>query len=203
MRIGGYVPSFPDFDGASSPFHFERMRSKDEPRINSDVQARYKNGPIVWNRRRYIPNPAWAPSKLNAAFKADKTRDALNVEHNGILAVREIKGRGRGLVAIVPIGRGTVLAEYRGIAVRGPLAPGNDYTFKVADAKGRVLHTIDAQEAKFSSIARYANAAADDTEQNAAFVQFGSRIFLVSIKDIAQGTEVLAWYGRRTSHILV
>jgi hypothetical protein len=120
--------------------------------------------------------------------------------------------RGEGLYARRALPRHTVIGEYRG-AVGRPSA-GSRYLFDVRDlAQGRVVYTIDGADARASSIARYANAADAEAQQNAVFVQFpppgeavlddlDRRVFLVAERDIAKDEEILAWYGKDTAGVI-
>lgn len=65
-----------------------------------------------------------------------------------------------------------------------------------------VTHIIDGSDPERSSLARYVNAAVLKSELNACFVQFRRDVFLVAVRDIQAGEEILTSYGEGTYDII-
>lgn len=94
-----------------------------------------------------------------------------------------------------------VVCEYvgDGLTLEQAKLTDSTYHFNVRDEQGNVVHVIDASDPARSSVGRYVNAARYLEEQNCKFVQVGLRIFLVTIRAVLAGHELLGWYGRGTN----
>lgn len=110
-----------------------------------------------------------------------------------------LKGAGKGLFTSKPIGRGAKIVEYKGTIC----------TWKEVDhRKGRNgyiyyvnrNHVIDAWHDK-KALARYANDArgivrSDGVRNNCRYDNIGLRVYIVAMKDIPAGEEILVGYGK-------
>lgn len=115
------------------------------------------------------------------------------------IKVSAIAGAGKGLFTTAFIPKGTRIVEYKGTVttwdkVRHDAA--NAYIYFVKPA-----HVIDAKDHP-KSLARYANDAkgltrAKGSRNNTKFEADGLRVFLVAIKDIQAGEELLVDYGKK------
>lgn len=94
-----------------------------------------------------------------------------------------------------------IVCEYvgDGLTLEQAKLTDSTYHFNVRDERGNVVHVIDGSDPARASVGRYVNAARYLEEQNCKFVQVGLRIFLVTIRAVAAGHELLGWYGRGTN----
>lgn len=77
------------------------------------------------------------------------------------------------------------------------------YMFDVKQGT-KVIHVIDSANNVNASAAKFVNAPPswDSPLRNAEFKQYKLKIYLVAIKNIAQGDEILAYYGADTDRII-
>ena len=75
------------------------------------------------------------------------------------------------------------------------------YKFEVR-RQGKVSFIIDATNPKQSSIARYVNAPLKFEDANCKFMQHNEQVYLVTVRKITKGEELLAWYGEHTSALV-
>lgn len=110
-----------------------------------------------------------------------------------------ITGAGKGLFTNAFIPKGTRIVEYKGTVTTWETVRHDATNAYIYFLKPN--YVIDARDHP-KSLARYANDAkgltkARDKRNNAKFEADGLRVFLVAIKDIAAGEEILVDYGRK------
>jgi hypothetical protein len=110
-----------------------------------------------------------------------------------------LKGAGKGLFTTRDIPRGKKIVEYKGKVT----------TWKEVDSQdgmnGYIYyvnrhHVIDASDSK-DALARYANDAkglvrSDGVRNNCTYNIEGKRVYIVSMKKIPAGSEILVGYGK-------
>ena len=110
-----------------------------------------------------------------------------------------LKGAGKGLFTTRDIPRGKKIVEYKGKVT----------TWKEVDSRdgmnGYIYyvnrnHVIDAADSK-DALARYANDAkglvrTDGVRNNCTYNIEGKRVYIVSMKNIPAGSEILVGYGK-------
>ena len=109
-----------------------------------------------------------------------------------------ITGAGKGLFTKTFISKGTRIVEYKGTVTTWETVRHDATNAYIYFLKPN--HVIDARDHP-KSLARYANDAkgltkARDKWNNARFEPDGLRVFLVAIKNIPAGEEILVDYGR-------
>ncbi len=123
--------------------------------------------------------------------------------------IEEVKGN--GLFCKYDIKEGEILGEYLGEKVqvgskrlsKHYRKGENNYMFVVLDpTRTRPAFYIDSSDPSKSSFPRYANGALKREQQNTAFAQFNDRIFLYAVKDISNGTELVADYGEQYHEVI-
>ncbi|HVU57771.1 MAG TPA: SET domain-containing protein [Puia sp.] len=110
-----------------------------------------------------------------------------------------LKGAGKGLFTSKPIPKGATIVEYKGtistwkeVDNRNGL---NGYIYYV-----NRYHVIDAWTDK-TALARYANDAkgivrSEGVRNNCMYAIEGLRVYIVALKDIPAGSEILVGYGK-------
>jgi hypothetical protein len=110
-----------------------------------------------------------------------------------------LKGAGKGLFTTRDIPRGKKIVEYKGKVT----------TWKEVDSRDGMngyiyyvnrYHVIDAADSK-EALARYANDAkglvrSDGVKNNCTYNIEGKRVYIVSMKKIPAGSEILVGYGK-------
>jgi hypothetical protein len=142
-------------------------------------------------------------TKASKRTKLNKVPTGYTVKASQHLAAKGIVAN--GLYTDHALKNGDVVAEYRGKILSLDQAlkkkTNRAYMFDVKVGK-KVTHVIDAANKKLSSFARFANSADYDDQQNVKFVQKDKKIYLVAKRKIAKNTELLTWYGKRTSDVI-
>jgi hypothetical protein len=142
-------------------------------------------------------------TKASKRTKLNKVPTGYTVKASQHLAAKGITAN--GLYTDRALKNGDVIAEYRGKILSLDQAlkkkTNRAYMFDVKVGK-KVTHVIDAANKKLSSFARFANSADYDDQQNVKFVQKDKKIYLVAKRKIAKNTELLTWYGKRTSDVI-
>jgi len=116
-----------------------------------------------------------------------------------------LKGAGKGLFTTRDIPRGKKIVEYKGKVT----------TWKEVDSRDGMngyiyyvnrYHVIDAADSK-EALARYANDAkglvrSDGVKNNCTYNIEGKRVYIVSMKKIPAGSEILVGYGKEYLDII-
>jgi SET domain-containing protein len=127
--------------------------------------------------------------------------DPRNEVHNGCM-VRKSKLSGLGLFAVKKFPDRSVICAYLGRHCQPQDTHGrNAYKFEVK-RNGRVAFVIDASDKRQSSIARYVNTPNVLKYANCEFVQHKEQIYLVTLRTVKSGEELLAWYGPHTLQLV-
>ena len=100
---------------------------------------------------------------------------------------------GVGLFAKTEIPKGAFIGEYTG-AIKRLSEEDPDSQYKM-QPKNREF-TVDARDPTQSSFVRYTNHPLCFADQNAMFKTIRGRVYLVAIKDIGRGDEILAFYSK-------
>ena len=121
------------------------------------------------------------------------------MEKHLVVKKSTLKGAGKGLFTTKDIPRGTKIVEYKGKVTSWK---------EVDDKKGlngyiyyvNRDHVIDASETK-DALARYANDArgivrSEGLRNNSKYAIEGLRVYIVALKDIPAGSEILVGYGK-------
>lgn len=114
----------------------------------------------------------------------------------------------RGLFTSKFIPRGKLIGEYRGPKIDMHRTQTKkrftQYFFSVyADNdQSTVKFVIDGANSRRSSFLRYVNAPNRKLDANTRFEQVDDSILMYATKPIKPDTELLAWYGTHTKHIL-
>lgn len=95
---------------------------------------------------------------------------------------------------------------------RDPGPPDMDGMARISTKKGKGIYMppkhwrLDGSPLAWSSWTRYINAAFPHTvrykKQNVRFIQYGEGIYVVAIRDIKKGEELIGWYGKDTEFIV-
>jgi len=116
-----------------------------------------------------------------------------------------IKKAGKGLFTSAPIAKGTRITEYKGTIKTWKEVTDSDY-FNAYVFYVNKNHVIDAMEQK-DSFARYANDAKGSSGEhafrnNCKYEIDGLRVYLIAMKDIAAGAEILVGYGKEYWNVM-
>jgi hypothetical protein len=122
----------------------------------------------------------------------------------------------RGLFTRRFLRKGALIGEYRGQKIDESQTQRKrrftQYFFAVSDLNPasdsknnnnyKIKFVIDGANSRKSSFLRYVNAPNRIQDANTRFVQYGDAILLYATRNINPHTELLAWYGNDTKHIL-
>jgi len=116
-----------------------------------------------------------------------------------------MKIRGKGLYAARDFRKNEYIQEYLGKMITDQEAErktkNTNYMFDVKGKRG-ILFVLDGAQKRYSSAARYVNAANKLSQQNSYFKQVGDRIMLRALKRIPKYNEIIGWYGPDTHRVI-